>query len=382
MSKTRNVRDLMNPDIMTVADDMTTDELARYLIEREISGAPVVDSQGHLIGVVSMTDIGRNMAEPSDDESSRSSGFYRDIAADLTLEDLGQRYVEERAVTVRDVMTPVIHQGAGYGLRGGSGTDHGRSAHSPVGRDTREGAGGHHHEHGLVEGGRWAVTKSALASILFVGGCTQLTRRLPRLRDDTKARISTDSIIASSPTWTSFSNPKVTSMDAPRAHVRVLVAAALVVLVAPAATTAQPVFSVLHSFSGASDGSRSRRGPDPGDRRELLRDDEHRRRVQRRHGLQDDPAGTVTVLHAFTGGLDGCGFPGSPDPSDRRKLLRDTTDGGSSSSLCANGYGTVFRMTPDGTVTMLHAFAGGTAAAFPRPPSSRRPTGHFYGTTK
>src|SRR3990170_4237881 len=110
MSKTRNVKDLMNPDIMTVADEMTTDELARYLTEREISGAPVVDSQGHLIGVVSMTDIGRNMAEPSDFASSRSSGFYRDVAADLTLEDLGQRYVEERAVSVRDVMTPVIHQ--------------------------------------------------------------------------------------------------------------------------------------------------------------------------------------------------------------------------------------------------------------------------------
>ena len=109
MSKTRVVKDLMNPDIMTVADDMTTDALARYLIEREISGAPVVDSQGHLIGVVSMTDIGRSMTEPSD-ESPRDSGFYRDIAADLTLEDLGQRYVEERAVTVRDVMTPVIHQ--------------------------------------------------------------------------------------------------------------------------------------------------------------------------------------------------------------------------------------------------------------------------------
>jgi predicted transcriptional regulator len=39
MSKTRNV----NPDVMTVADEMTTDELARYLVEREISGAPVVD---------------------------------------------------------------------------------------------------------------------------------------------------------------------------------------------------------------------------------------------------------------------------------------------------------------------------------------------------
>ena len=69
-----------------------------------------MDGQGQLVGVVSMTDIARNLAEPSDFASSRSSGFYRDDVTDLTLEDLGQRYVEERAVSVRDVMTPVIHQ--------------------------------------------------------------------------------------------------------------------------------------------------------------------------------------------------------------------------------------------------------------------------------
>lgn len=54
-----------------------------------------------------MTDIGRNVAEPPDADSPRTSGFYRDIALDRTLEDLGQRYVEKRAVIVRDVMTPV-----------------------------------------------------------------------------------------------------------------------------------------------------------------------------------------------------------------------------------------------------------------------------------
>lgn len=105
----RRVKDVMNADVMTVADDMTTDELVRYLNEREISGAPVVDAQGHLVGVVSMTDIGRHLAEPSDFASSRPE-FYRDTADETTLEDLGQRYVEERTVTVRDVMTPVVHQ--------------------------------------------------------------------------------------------------------------------------------------------------------------------------------------------------------------------------------------------------------------------------------
>ena len=109
MKTARSVKDVMNPDVMTVADEMTTGELARYLTEREISGAPVVDSQGHLIGVVSMTDIGRYMAEPSELDSSGGSEFYRNLEEE-TLEDFGQRFVEQSAATVRDVMTPVIHQ--------------------------------------------------------------------------------------------------------------------------------------------------------------------------------------------------------------------------------------------------------------------------------
>jgi predicted transcriptional regulator len=109
MTKPRSVKDVMNPDVMTVADEMTTGELARYLTEREISGAPVVDSQGHLIGVVSMTDIGRHVAEPSGFQSSRDPEFYSDSVGDLAVDDFRQRYVEQSAATVRDVMTPVVH---------------------------------------------------------------------------------------------------------------------------------------------------------------------------------------------------------------------------------------------------------------------------------
>jgi predicted transcriptional regulator len=110
MNRAPHVKDLMSAHIMTVADDMTTGDLARYLVEHEISGAPVVDDQGHLVGVVSMTDIGRNVAEPAETGPSGASGFYGDDASDLTLEDLGQRYVEERAVLVRDVMTAAVRQ--------------------------------------------------------------------------------------------------------------------------------------------------------------------------------------------------------------------------------------------------------------------------------
>jgi predicted transcriptional regulator len=104
MTDTRSVQDVMNPDIMTVADDMTTDELARYLTDREISGAPVVNSQGYLIGVVSMTDIGRQLADPSEFASVRSE-FY-EMGEEAIVE---QRFIDERPVAVRDVMTPTVH---------------------------------------------------------------------------------------------------------------------------------------------------------------------------------------------------------------------------------------------------------------------------------
>lgn len=110
MNQARRVKDVMSPDIMTVPDDMTTDDLARYLTEHEISGAPVVDGQGHLVGMVSMTDISRQLAEPSEFRSSGPSESYGDTADDLMPGDFGQRFVDERAAAVRDVMTPAVHQ--------------------------------------------------------------------------------------------------------------------------------------------------------------------------------------------------------------------------------------------------------------------------------
>lgn len=100
-------RDVMTPHVVTVAEDMPTHDLARFLIEHEISGAPVVDAQGRLVGVVSMTDIARSEAER--DEEPNYPGFYRGDPYEFTLEDFGQKYIEQQSVTVREVMTPAIH---------------------------------------------------------------------------------------------------------------------------------------------------------------------------------------------------------------------------------------------------------------------------------
>jgi len=55
--------DLMNPEVLAVRDNMTLPELASFLTENEFSGAPVRDRDGNLVGVVSMADLTRALAE-------------------------------------------------------------------------------------------------------------------------------------------------------------------------------------------------------------------------------------------------------------------------------------------------------------------------------
>lgn len=52
-----NASAVMTPTVVTVGDRMTTQEVAQFLVERETSGAPVVDELGRLVGVISITGI-------------------------------------------------------------------------------------------------------------------------------------------------------------------------------------------------------------------------------------------------------------------------------------------------------------------------------------
>ena len=86
------------------------------------------------------------------------------------------------------------------------------------------------------------------------------------------------------------------------------------------------------------------------------------------------PKGRETVLHGFACGSDG-GYPFSG-------LIGDTSGNlyGAASSYGANGHGVVFELTPDGTETVLYAFAGGNDGAFPYGGLLARKH-HLYGTT-
>jgi len=50
-------KDIMTRDVITVKPDTTVEELARILMKNQISGAPVVDAQERVIGVVTENDL-------------------------------------------------------------------------------------------------------------------------------------------------------------------------------------------------------------------------------------------------------------------------------------------------------------------------------------
>ncbi|MBF0141414.1 MAG: CBS domain-containing protein [Magnetococcales bacterium] len=49
--------DIMMRDVITVSPDMTVKELALLLMEKKISGAPVLDGDGRLVGIVTEKDL-------------------------------------------------------------------------------------------------------------------------------------------------------------------------------------------------------------------------------------------------------------------------------------------------------------------------------------
>lgn len=49
--------DMMTSDVITVKDSMSVRELAKLLSANKISGAPVLDAQGNLIGIVTESDL-------------------------------------------------------------------------------------------------------------------------------------------------------------------------------------------------------------------------------------------------------------------------------------------------------------------------------------
>lgn len=125
-----SVRSVMQTHVVTVRPETSVRQLSRLLADEEISGMPVVDGNGALVGVVSATDIVRLAAEeaevhvaslslrrdtvipdPEMDEEPDADpyGFFlpedSPLAAEGLLNEMEESELDAR--TVADIMTPV-----------------------------------------------------------------------------------------------------------------------------------------------------------------------------------------------------------------------------------------------------------------------------------
>lgn len=103
-------RDVMRRDVITVDRATPLSEIERILTEHRISGAPVTDETGAIVGVVSLRDLVERYVDDADARPRRSPGYFS-----LSTEELGDEDYEltelpaESEETAEDVMTAQVH---------------------------------------------------------------------------------------------------------------------------------------------------------------------------------------------------------------------------------------------------------------------------------
>lgn len=105
------ISNIMQSEVLAVGADWSLEKLAGFLVDNSISGAPVTDADGELIGVVSLTDIVRQNSLPdSGPEAITAHDVYRyELERHLSTDELRAFNTSyESPVLVRDIMTPMI----------------------------------------------------------------------------------------------------------------------------------------------------------------------------------------------------------------------------------------------------------------------------------
>ncbi|MFA5135672.1 MAG: CBS domain-containing protein [Patescibacteria group bacterium] len=93
-----HVKEIMTKGVITIPSTATLITAARVLAEHRISGAPVVDSEGTLVGIVSEKDLFKALY-PSHAE------FYENPGVWIDLDKLEEKAVEAADKPIVDIMT-------------------------------------------------------------------------------------------------------------------------------------------------------------------------------------------------------------------------------------------------------------------------------------
>jgi uncharacterized repeat protein (TIGR03803 family) len=148
----------------------------------------------------------------------------------------------------------------------------------------------------------------------------------------------------------------------------------LIVAAAPSAA-AGPTETVLHSFAGSPDGASPAAGLIADDYGNLFGTTEFGGAYGNGTVFELTRSGTESVLYPFTGGSDG-GIPEAGLIVDRAGNLYSTTEVGGSL-----GNGTVFKLSPSGTEAVLYSFSGSPDGAYPNAGLAADRYDNLYGTT-
>lgn len=100
--------EIMNRDVICVRSDADLRDLAKLFLERGITGAPVIDAEGNLEGVISQTDL-LYYGLTRDDELVMDSHFYQAVRVEGGHLPKGFQIEDVNTGRVCDVMTPVVH---------------------------------------------------------------------------------------------------------------------------------------------------------------------------------------------------------------------------------------------------------------------------------
>jgi len=100
------VADIMVRDVVTVTPELGVKEFAELLREKRIGGAPVVDADGRLVGIVTEGDL---MALDADLHFPHYIQFLDSVIYLESAKKFEERLKKAVAATVADIMTDEVH---------------------------------------------------------------------------------------------------------------------------------------------------------------------------------------------------------------------------------------------------------------------------------
>ncbi len=110
----RQARDVMSTKLVAICPDATVEEAIYSLLENRVTGAPIVDEQGHLLGIVSEFQLLEAIYRPEVKQELVSDVMTKDVisvAEDATLSEIANLLLLHR---IRRV--PVVREGKLVGI--------------------------------------------------------------------------------------------------------------------------------------------------------------------------------------------------------------------------------------------------------------------------